>query len=368
MSVAAQVARAAGVYLAPPLFKDGFLSPILPSAFVNDCNATQDAGSIAAGAFTALADTNSFGLDLRNPREDPTLPTRNFAVGGALVSDILQPAAFPLSVIERISEQPDGDPTDLFSVSTMSQVGRLAALDPDIALSADLLANDSDSSVTQSDDLHPEQMTALATLTPELQMFAAKLGALHGDYFIGNLLPLDGLPGVAILRAQDVPATETAQAFDAKLTQIRTTITQYNQALAAAVAPYPNLHIVDLWTPTVAVLSQGLDVNGVHLTGETFGGLLSLDFVHFTDTGYAFLANIFVDALNQAKGWKISNVDLARRARERRSLARTAQSRRRRLPADLKRAFVVLLHHQPNRLRRGPTLRRHNPGDMASLD
>jgi lysophospholipase L1-like esterase len=311
MSWAAQVARAVGAFLAPPLFKDGFLSPIQPSAFVNDCAASQSAPSIAAGAIQALADPSAFDFDFRRPRMDPTLKTRNFAIGGALVSDILNPASFPMSVVERIAEQPDGDPTDVLAGSSMSQVDRLVALDPDVALSGDLLANDSDSSVTQSDDLHPEQMTDSSTIASELKTLAAKLGALHGDFFIGNLLPLDGLPNVAVLRAQNVPKVETQQAFDAKLAQIRATIANYNSALAAAAAPYPNIHVVDLWTPTVAVLTNGFDAGGVHVTGHEFGGLLSLDFVHFSDTGYAFLANVFIDAINRAKGWKIPSVDVA---------------------------------------------------------
>jgi lysophospholipase L1-like esterase len=311
MSWDAQVARAAGIYLAPPLFNDGFLEPLEPSAFVGNCAATQDASSIAASAIASLADPSNFGFDYRLPRKDATLPTRNFAVGGATVSDMLQPAAFPIGVIERITEQPDGDPTDIFAGSAMSQLQRLVALDPDVAVSGDLLANDSDGSVTESDDLHPEEMTDVQTIASQLATLTAKLGALHGDFFIGNLLPLDGLPNVASLRAQNVPKNETAQAFDAKLTKIQTTIAQYNDALAKAAAPYPNIHIVDLWTPTAAVLSKGFDVGSVHLTGHEFGGLLSLDFVHFSDTGYAFLANIFIDAMNKTKGWKIPSVDVA---------------------------------------------------------
>src|SRR5262249_51051293 len=131
------------------------------------------------------------------------------------------------------------------------------------------------------------------------------------DYFIGNLLPLDGLPNVAVLRAQNVPSMETAAAFDAKLEQVRTVIKQYNDALAAAAAPYPNLHVVDLFTATTTILHHGVDVGGVHLTGDEFGGILSLDFVHFTDTGYALIANVFIAAINDAKGWSIPSVDLA---------------------------------------------------------
>jgi len=312
MSWAAQVARAAGAYLALPLVVDAFLPGLEPSAFVSNCDTMWSESSIAASILSAVSDPATNQIDLRRPRLDPTLHTRNFAVGGATVSDILHPATGGPSFVERVVEVPDGDPSRLAAALTMSQLDRLAALDPDVAISGDLLANDSDSAVTQSDDLHPEQMTPSSVIAPELETLASRLGKLHGDYFIGNLLPIDALPNVTFLRAQRIAAgTDTPASFDVKLQQVRTIVTQYNDALAKALAPYPNLHLVDLWANTTSILAHGIDVGGVHLTGEKFGGLLSLDFVHFTDTGYAVMANSFIDAMNAAKGWHVPRVDEA---------------------------------------------------------
>ena len=41
------------------------------------------------------------------------------------------------------------------------------------------------------------------------------------------------------------------------------------------------------------------------------GGLLSLDSMHFSDTGYAVLANIFIEEVNAALGTKVPLADLA---------------------------------------------------------
>jgi hypothetical protein len=313
MSWDAQIARSAGVYLAPPLVVPAFLPPLEPSQFVKNCDTVWNQDSIVDTLIGTITVPGTHKVDLRRARQDPTLPTRNFAVGGATVADIIQPATEPIRLIEIITELPDGDPNELFGPPvSKSQIDRLVDLDPDIAFSADLLANDSDSAVTDSDDLHPEQMTPVSVLAPELDTLAKRLGGAHGHYFIGNLLPLDGLPNVAVLRKQTIASgVETEASFDAKLATIRTVIAQYNDALAKAAAPYPNLHVIDLHTPTETVLTEGLVVGSVKLTGKEFGGLLSLDFLHFTDTGYAFLANVFVDAINGSMRLSIPKIDVA---------------------------------------------------------
>ena len=313
MSWDAQVARAAGVFLALPLVVETFIPPIEPSAFVKDCGATWSEGAIASSLLTTISDPKTHQIDLRRGRQDATLPTRNFAVGGATVADIIAPATGTVGILERVTELPDGKPDALFGPAlTRSQVDRLVALDPDVALCGDLLANDSDAAVVQSDDLHPEQMTPVATLAPELATLAKRLGKTHGHYFIANLLPLDGLPNVVVLRAKTIASgLETTSSFDAKVAAIRAVIQQYNQALETAAKPYPNLHVVDLWTPTQTLLDKGVTVGGQKLTGQEFGGLVSLDFLHFTDTGYALVANVFIDAINQALALHVPKVDLA---------------------------------------------------------
>jgi hypothetical protein len=71
------------------------------------------------------------------------------------------------------------------------------------------------------------------------------------------------------------------------------------------------VHVFDLASEVQKILGNGVDVNGVHLTGAKLGGLLSLDHMHFSDTGYAVLANFVIDTLNAALGTHIPSVDLA---------------------------------------------------------
>ena len=309
---AAATARASGAYLGLPLVVDTFLPPMTPAEFVKDCGRTFDVGMIAADVIGSISDPATKRIDFRRARQDATMVTQNFAVGGAKVAAVLQPATGGSSFIERVIELPDGNPTSFGGAVTFSQVDRLVMLDPDVAVSLDLLANDSDSSVTQSDDLHPELATDLPTIQAELTELASRLGGLHGDYFISNLLELDALPNVVDLRAQRIAAgKDTAASFDLKVAKVKALIDAYNAALGSAVAPYPNLHVVDVRTWTATIIRDGVVIGGQRLTGQKFGGLLSLDHLHFTDTGYALAANVFIDAINGAKGWQIPHVDVA---------------------------------------------------------
>ena len=50
-------------------------------------------------------------------------------------------------------------------------------------------------------------------------------------------------------------------------------------------------------------------MGGDHLTIDPLHGLLSLDSMHFSDTGYAQLANGFIDEMNKVLGTRIPEVD-----------------------------------------------------------
>ena len=127
------------------------------------------------------------------------------------------------------------------------------------------------------------------------------------------------VPHVRALRQRLVDAGKDTTAFDAKSAQIDAITDDYNQALADAMAPYPNLHVVD-FKQYVADVEGGIVVGGERLTTDSWGGLLSLDDLHLTDTGYALYAQKFIDAINAVEHTEIPAIDVdavhaARRAR-----------------------------------------------------
>ncbi len=303
-NVSGQLARAAGVWLALPLFSPGVVPALSPNDIPADC---APAGVVAPsiGAIVQALTAPDGSVDLSLARIDQSLATRNFAVGGSLFNDIMRGAAFPESIIEHVVDDPMLTLAAMLNPETTSQIDRLEKLDPDLAFCADLLGNDAANAVLHS-DVAASRMTPLTTITPLLAELARRLGALHGQFFIANVFDMTKLPHVAQLQAA---STDAPDVFAAKVAAVDTQVAAYNQALVAAFAAYANLHLVDVFTLTDTA-AQGIDVGGEHLTLAHLGGLLSLDDFHFTDTGYAYLANAFIAAINQATSRTIPAIDL----------------------------------------------------------
>jgi hypothetical protein len=310
-AVSGQIARALGVDLALPLFQPNLLPPLTPDDFNPDCTQKASVPPTGSQLPVVLTDPKSGKLNLRLGRIDPSLTTRNFAIGGSTVSDTLFGVQGGGALLERVVEDPDTAPADAFTAETVSQIDRVERLDPDIAWSADLLANDLDSSTTQTDDLHIEMITPLDQVQPLLMQMMQRLGHLHGVYFIANMPSMSVLPNVGILRAKRIAAgLDTPQSYDAKMQAIEDLTNQYNAALADAMRPYPNLILVDFHAQAEGI-RDGVRVGGELLTTERMGGLLSLDDVHFTDTGYALFANQFIGAISDHLNAPLPLVDVA---------------------------------------------------------
>nr|HEX4317011.1 hypothetical protein [Kofleriaceae bacterium] len=311
--VSALIAKQAGVDLAMALFADGALPGLQLSDFTPDCVTTKnDEGDFINALFDVLKDPATGDIDVARARVDPTLTPRDVGVAGAKLSDILTGAVGNNALIERIVEEPlTTKPGDFLTPVTVSEIDRIATFDPDVGFATDIMANDVDNAVLGADDLHLDAITPLDQEQALLGQLAQRLGALHGTYFIANLPHLTFLPNVSVLRAQRIAAgTDTAQSFDAKVTQIDDAVDDYNAALASAIAPFPNLHVVDFEGQVEKIRATGVVAGGEMLTVAHFDGLLSLDDLHFTDTGYGVFANLFIDAMNAQLGTQIPEVDL----------------------------------------------------------
>jgi hypothetical protein len=309
MGVSGQIAKAAGVFLGLPLFTPQVTPPLQPGDFYPDCTQIPNTGA-GASTLTSVTTSPSTGyFDLRYARLDWTLKNRNVAVGGAKVNDILNGAHGTIALLAHIVNDPDIDYSDAVAPETTSQIDRVVALDPDVGFTTDLLGNDIDQAVTQPDDLDPTLITPVDEVAPLLQTMMQRLGALHGQYFIANMPSLTFVPHVRALRKRLVDAGKDTTAFDAKAAQIDSMTDQYNQALTDAVAPYPNLHIVD-FKAYVAEVKGGTTVGGERLTVDSWGGMLSLDDLHLTDTGYGLYAQKFIDAINAVEHTAIPPIDI----------------------------------------------------------
>lgn len=98
--------------------------------------------------------------------------------------------------------------------------------------------------------------------------------------------------------------------LDAPETQaVSTAITQYNIGIAEIASTY-HLALVDVHR-VLSTLPNGLLYNGVTLNTQfVSGGAFSLDGVHLTPRGYAYLANQFIKSINATYGATIPEVDI----------------------------------------------------------
>jgi hypothetical protein len=78
----------------------------------------------------------------------------------------------------------------------------------------------------------------------------------------------------------------------------------------AAQAQAANATLVDINALFKQLSTTGLTINGYTGTNAFLGGFFALDGIHPTNTGYAVVANAFIDAMNKSINTKIPDVAL----------------------------------------------------------
>lgn len=316
---AAVVARQLGAYLAMPLLKPGFL-PALTPADIDPvtCRPRQADifGTIGARAQVELLPKlkDAAGhLDISRLRVDPKLEATNLAIGGFRISETVSGANSLFgTLLEHVVWDPKVDDVALVEHPAQSQLERVVALQPTLALSTDLIGND-----YNNVNLHTDGVPDLAALTPveelraSLRVLLARLDETGAEVFLATGPDNTVLPmypeKVAALRAAGFSEAEST----GWLLALRARIDAYNAVLREEAAAYPRVHVVDLHAKVATVLAEGVDLGGRVLAPAPFGGLLSLDSMHFSDTGYAALANMFLEELNATLGTNVPLEDLS---------------------------------------------------------
>ncbi len=316
---AAVVARQLGAYLAIPLLKAGFL-PALSAADIDPltCRPRQADifGTIGARAQAELLPKlkdQAGNIVISRLRVDPSLEATNLAIGGFRVAETVGGASSLMgTILEHVIWDPKVDGVGLVSHPAQTQLDRLIELQPTIALSTDLIGND-----YNNVNLHTDGVPDLTALTPvdelraSVHVLLARLDETHAEVFIATGPDNTVLPmypeKVAALRAAGFSEAEAT----GWLVALRARIVAYNEALREEAAAYPRVHVVDLHAKVATVLSEGVDLGAKLLRPAPFGGLLSLDSMHFSDTGYAALANMFLEEINATLGTRVPLADLS---------------------------------------------------------
>lgn len=118
--------------------------------------------------------------------------------------------------------------------------------------------------------------------------------------------PLTTCPSPAPgLGASQIPCVLTA----ADAAMLRGRVAAYNAAIAAEAAAHGAV-LVDIYSLVDGIHSHGIEIDGQQLTTGFLGGLFSFDGFHPTNTGYAVIANEFIDTIDKQRKMRIPEVSV----------------------------------------------------------
>lgn len=284
-------------------------------------------------------------------RDNPTVQATDLAVPGHLLTDLINraPVAIPTSNEDIITDLVLGFP-GLMEGKDYTQLQWAENLSP-TTLFVWIGSNDA---LVAAESGMPSNMTPVAQFTTEFtQLMQALQSKTKATLIVGNVPDITIVPyltpGSVILAefsaASGIPvaqlsATLGIQAADlvnpngitqieailggkqappvsnsgfltpAEITTIQQTIQQYNAAIATQVAAAGGT-LVDINAALTQLHNSPPTINGTVATFAFLGGFFSLDGIHPTNTGYALLANIFIDRMNTALSTKIADVNVS---------------------------------------------------------
>jgi len=307
VSPSAVIAQHGGAYHPLPLLEPGLFPHIGPGD-LSDPPACQPPSIVdfvsdaALEVLTTLSDpeTGEFGFSWG--RITPELFPRNLAIGDSDLADVLHGVPsddFGQQFIAHLVLDPYGA---LGSPVVTSQLEVLEQASPTLVVCTDLFGNDVIGALVEGDDIDPERVTTLEDFEAGLVPLLDRLEALGAEVFLATLPRPSLLPITESKRDAMVAAGSSPEEVDELVALIDGSADAMNDLLVSEATERPTLHVVDL----AAVVAAG----DTWLPVTQFGGLLSLDGVHFSDTGYAMIAELFIEAINEVLGSDLEVPDL----------------------------------------------------------
>jgi lysophospholipase L1-like esterase len=132
----------------------------------------------------------------------------------------------------------------------------------------------------------------------------------------GDLVNTTGLAEVqaaiaALLHGQlPTPLTDDAFLNASEIAQVRATVDQYNAVIAQQVSSAGGT-LVDIHAAVQSLAENGITINNYPASTAFLGGLFGLDGIHPTNTGYALIANQFIQAINAGLKTSIAPADVS---------------------------------------------------------
>jgi lysophospholipase L1-like esterase len=284
-------------------------------------------------------------------RDDFTIQPTDVAVPGALTNDVLNtlPLLTPTTGQQQLNQLVLGYPGFGYGVAR-SQAQQAAAANPTTIF---LWIGNNDALVADETGM-PSSMTPLATFTTQYQQLinyleentnahliianipdvtavpyltpaayvlaetsaqtgvpVANLSAILG-ITTGDLVNPTGTAEIPLILAgqQAGPISDSGFLSAAEVVTVQTMVTAYNGVIASN-AKAAGATLVDINALFAQTSANGITENGITGTTAFLGGAFSLDGIHPTNTGYAVLANKFIDTINSSLSKTYADVNVA---------------------------------------------------------
>ena len=283
-------------------------------------------------------------------RDNPGTQATDLAVPGAEVNDVANtvPLANPAAGQQQINQLVLGFP-GLGYGEALSQAGFAIKAQPTTIF---LWIGNNDALVADETGM-PSSMTPIAAFTTQYQALITQLTTMTPAHLVIANIPdvtavpyltpaaevlgevsqetglptavLSGILGIVpgdlvnptgtaeipliLAGAQKGPIDDAGVLSAAEVVTVQTQVTAYNQVIAAQ-AKAAGATLVDVNSLFAQVVASGLTINGYTGTATFLGGFFALDGIHPTNTGYAVIANAFIDAMNSGISTKIPDVPL----------------------------------------------------------
>lgn len=309
---AAVLAAQLGAWVPPPLLVEGLFRQIEPEDLgpPPDCalpDITALAASAAAESMALMRDPDSGEFGFYHARIDPDIEVHNLAVGGSTVCDVVNgPGDFGENFVSALVYEPYDA---LGETVSQSQLDVALALAPTAVVAFDMTGNDLIDMVL-GETLDPSLATPEDEYTACLAEFMG-LADTGAEIWVANAPDVNALPyGQQLARRLVSEGTLSSEEVAALQDEISAVVERYNGLLAEAAAPYPNVHLVDVHARVETIRAEGLVVGEETLAIGLLGGLLSLDGLHFSDTGYAMLADTVTAQIAADLGLELPEIDL----------------------------------------------------------
>ncbi len=156
--------------------------------------------------------------------------------------------------------------------------------------------------------------TVIATVATDTGLSQAQVAADLG-IAVGDLVNATGESEVETAIGQikqgktPTPLTDSGFLNASEIAQVQSTIGEYNSAISQEITAVGGI-LVDIHS-YFQTLQSGITINNYKATTAFLGGLFSLDGVHPTNTGYALIANQYIEALNSTANTNITQVNVS---------------------------------------------------------